>query len=638
LFGGLAAAGLVAWVAAGRVSPPGGVVVLDPQGDDVDPDDLLVDLVDGASSADVAALERRLGLQLESLSPFTRDARMYRAHVPADSAAALLRSLAREPLVEVAEHDRFVQLGEPSPVALGEAPFVGAEGFPNDPHYAYQWHLRQIRMPEAWPRSAGAGVVVGVLDTGVGYEDHGPFRRVADLAQTEFVPGYNFVSKDEHANDDHGHGTHVAGTIAQSTHNGIGVAGVAFRAKIMPLKVLSGRGFGSVGDIAAALRFAADRGAKVVNLSLGGAGRSVELAKAVDYAHDKGVVVVCAAGNDGRGRVSHPAAEPKAFAVAATQYDETTTFYSNWGKEIDIAAPGGNTRVDQNGDGKPDGVLQNTLVPGDPSKDDYLMYMGTSMATPHVAGVAALLVAEGVTSPDAVERLLRETARPPKKADGAIGGAAKWVGGRIDDHYGAGIVDAQAALGRVRRDLGGRSLLLALLLGGGLAWYTGRRGRVREPLGAGYWVASVAMASGLFFLPDLGQLSGLSGWWNGMAAQSQGPGIGGQLARIVGTLMALCSRSPLDWDLLLLGPDAHATALWWSAAPPLVAIALGYGAPRLRPWLAGVCVGVAAHLGGQALWPLADVLWLPNALGLDGSWLMVNAAVCLLLGRAVLRR
>src|SRR5262249_6686879 len=151
---------------------------------------------------------------------------------------------------------------------------------------------------------------------------------------------------------------------------------------------------------------------------------------AIKYARSKGVVVVAAAGNDGRGRVSYPARYPGVIAVAATQFDETTTFYSNWGAEIDVAAPGGNTRVDQNKDGKPDGVLQHTLVIGDPSKTDYQFFMGTSMASPHVAGVAALIESAGVRKPDAVEELLLDTARKPKSSAAA--------GGRVDDHYGAG--------------------------------------------------------------------------------------------------------------------------------------------------------------------------------------------------------
>src|SRR5207248_2405847 len=119
---------------------------------------------------------------------------------------------------------------------------------PNDPCFRYQWHLRQVGMPEAWKLGQGKGVIVAVIDTGV--------TRVADLAQTQFVPGYNFVANNEDASDDHGHGTHVAGTIAQSTNNKLGVAGVAPGVSIMPLKVLSARGSGSMAGIAQAIRWA----------------------------------------------------------------------------------------------------------------------------------------------------------------------------------------------------------------------------------------------------------------------------------------------------------------------------------------------------------------------------------------------
>src|SRR3954453_14011148 len=278
-------------------------------------------------------------------------------------------------------------------------------------------------MPETWRRGNGKGVVVAVIDTGV--------SKVADLAETKFVAGYNFLANNANAADDHGHGTHVAGTIAQSTNNKVGVAGVAYGATIMPLKVLTARGSGSVAGIAQAIRWAADHGANVINMSLGGPTAIGTMGSAVKYAREKGVTVVAAAGNDGRGRVSYPARYPGVVAVASTQFDETTTFYSNWGPEIDIAAPGGNVRVDQNGDGKPDGVLQNTIVPGDIRRTDYLWFMGTSMASPHVAGVAALLVGAGVNTPEAVERLMRETARRPK------GVKELMADHRVDDHYGA---------------------------------------------------------------------------------------------------------------------------------------------------------------------------------------------------------
>ncbi|HTA20489.1 MAG TPA: S8 family peptidase, partial [Polyangia bacterium] len=381
---------------------------------------------------------------------------LYEIDFASPEAAAIARAkLARDPDVESVDYDVQMAIPPDEAAVLADGA-MDAEcdgttaarptpsGEPNDPCWKYQWHLRQVGLPDAWKLGTGEGIVVAVIDTGV--------TKVGDLAQTTFVPGYNFVGNNANAADDHGHGTHVAGTIAQSTNNKRGVAGVAPDVSIMPLKVLTARGSGSVAGIAQAIRWAADHGANVINMSLGGPSPIGTMASAVKYARGKGVVVVAAAGNDGHGRVGYPAKYPGVVAVAATQFDESTTFYSNWGPEVDIAAPGGNVRVDQNGDGKPDGVLQHTIVPGNISKQDYLWFMGTSMATPHVAGVTALIMGAGVRSPDAVEALLFETARKPKgreaNATGRVGAS-----GRFDDHYGAGLVDAGAALRKAR---GGR--------------------------------------------------------------------------------------------------------------------------------------------------------------------------------------
>ncbi len=412
--------------------------------------ELIVDLDDHLSDAQVRDLARRYEARFLPDSSYVRSDRIYRVTVDVNASSRgrmqklgrLLTALRRDVEVEAADWALLYRIPESAPTALtrisdealplplpatAPARDTAPRFQPNDPKYKFQWHLDQINMPEAWLRNQGEGVVVAVVDTGV--------TPVEDLGGTEIVPGWNFVDNNADTRDDHGHGTHVAGTIAQTTHNGIGVAGVAYRAKIMPIKVLSAGGSGSVGGIAEGIRWAADHGARVINMSLGGPFYSQVLAKAVRYAYEHGVVVVCAAGNDGRGKVSYPAANVGALAVAATQFDETATFYSNWGKEIAVAAPGGNTRVDQNGDGVPDGVLQNTVTPGNIEKQDYLLFMGTSMASPHVAGVAALLVSAGVRDPLEVRLILERTAHRPAA-----------YRGKRDPHYGAGIVDASAAL------------------------------------------------------------------------------------------------------------------------------------------------------------------------------------------------
>ncbi len=323
---------------------------------------------------------------------------------------------------------------------------------PNDEFYDYQWHLQQINMEQAWDITSGhPGIIVAVVDTGVAYEDYDSpgvpigksgkftvgesFAKAPDLGGTLFTPGYDYINNDAHPNDDNGHGTHVAGTIAQSTNNADGVAGVAHNTTIMPIKVLDSSGSGSYTAIANGIYYAADNGADIINMSLGGDSASITLESALAYAYAKGVAIICSSGNDGSATtVSYPAAyDAYCIAVGATRYDETSAYYSNGGASLDVMAPGGDVTVDQNGDGYGDGVLQQTFGAA-PTVFGYYFFQGTSMAAPHVSGVAALLMAQGVaTTPDEIRAVLQTTAKDK--------GSSGW-----DPVYGWGIVDAYAAL------------------------------------------------------------------------------------------------------------------------------------------------------------------------------------------------
>jgi serine protease len=316
-----------------------------------------------------------------------------------------------------------------------DEPLAPAAFTPNDPYFHLQWNMPLIQAPPAWDVSNGQGVLVAELDTGIAYENFDVYRQAPDLSNTSFVPGYDFVNGDAHANDDEGHGTHVAGTIDQSTNNGQGVAGVAFGATLMPVKVLDNRGQGSYDTIAQGIIYAADRGARIINMSLSGRDASSALAEAVNYAAGKGVLLVAAAGNSG-GAVQYPAAYDAVLAVGSVGYNRVRVDYSDFGPQIELVAPGGDTDVDLNHDGYPDGILQQTFQ-GDVTNFGFYFYEGTSMATPHVSGVAALLFAHNpAASASQVRQVMEATAQD-------LGPAGR------DNEYGYGLVQAADALAAI---------------------------------------------------------------------------------------------------------------------------------------------------------------------------------------------
>ncbi len=466
---------------------------------------------------------------------------------------------------------------------------------PNDQYYSKQWNLHKIGIEGAWSQTKGSGVTVAVIDTGI--------TPVRDLLDTKFVKGYDFVSDREEATDDNGHGTHVAGTIAQTTNNKYGVAGIAYEANLMPLKVLSAYGGGTVADIAEAIKFAADNGADVINMSLGGGGESQLMKQAIEYAHKKGVTIVAAAGNENHNGASYPARYPHVIGVAAFGPDGEKAPYSNFGAGVDISAPGGSEAGT---------ILQETIDPEHNNQGVFLGLQGTSMASPHVAGVAALIKASGVTAPEEVLKVLKQSARA------------------IEDdsfnYYGAGQLNAEAAVKLATQgqisfpdffrwlrdngylnpgfwiDGGAVALIPKLLMVLGsylLAWFL----RVYFPFAWSWSLSSglIAGSSGLFFLKGI-YIFDLPQWPFRI--------LGSSIPELGNTLQGTNPLNPIFASVLI----------------PIVLIALFLGHPSWKWFAIGSSLGYAAFLTVSSIYD-------PGVWGLGSSYLartflVTNALLC----------
>ncbi len=366
------------------------------------PDELLVKFAPGA---DPAALAHAFGFRLHHLTRLG----VWVVKVPPQALEAVGTALSRHPLVE------YVELNGIATASLD----------PNDPYdnttcynsskagCVSQWAWGKIQAYAAWDLVTGSGTVrIAVVDTGID-NSHPDLPPVADQ--------WDFVNNDGIAEDDNGHGTHVAGTIGALTNNGVGVAGMNWQVQLLAAKVLDASGSGTYAQVADGIVWAADHGAKVINLSLGGSIGSTTLRNAVDYAWNKGAVLACAAGNSGSSAKTYPAAYTNCIAVAATDENDNKASFSNYGaKWVDVAAPG--VRILST---MPDTPVYLTTQYGYFTTYDALN--GTSMATPHVAGLAGLVWATGKCTANACVRQRIEA-----NADRIPGTGRYWYWGRIN--------------------------------------------------------------------------------------------------------------------------------------------------------------------------------------------------------------
>jgi subtilisin family serine protease len=344
------------------------VMSINPATPVTDAERILVKLRPNAEPGALGVLALTAGVELERALP---QIRVYVMRAPAGRVGPAIAVLRQSPLVEVAQREIVLS---------------AVEVAPNDVDWPDQWGLRRTGFPRVWEVSRGSPrTVVAVLDTGVDASH-------PDLAGN-VLRGFDFVNDDSNASDDNGHGTAVAGVVAARANNQIGVAGACWTCGMLPVKVLDRQASGTTADIAAGIIWAANRGARVINLSLGGFGTTVALTDALAYAAERDIVLVAAAGNDGSSDRFFPAADDHVLGVAATDPLDHLYRWSNRGAWVDVAAPGCNPTLSRS--------------------SGYAAFCGTSSATPMVAGLAALIrSARPNASAEEVAHEIRRSAIP----------------------------------------------------------------------------------------------------------------------------------------------------------------------------------------------------------------------------------
>jgi serine protease len=428
----------------------GGLVPAAARAADYVPGEVIVGSAPGPAAAFAADAAKRMGLRQAAPPPVTGEQVM---RVPQGvSVLQEIARLRRQPGVAYVVPNYIAHIaGSWIPDDRGRTRVAGG-------WQKLQWNFLAadgVNAPEAWAnlradhRPGGRGVVVAILDTGVAYRNWKQFRKSPDFAGTKFVHPYDFVSHNRFPLDREGHGTFVAGTVAEATNNRLGLTGLAYGASIMPVRVLDADGNGDAATISKGIRYAVRHGAQVINLSLEfdisiGSGDIPDILSAIRFAHRHRVVVVAASGNEGVERSAFPARARPVISVGATTRDRCLADYSNGGTHLALVAPGGgdDSSVLSEPNCHPARSLPNIfqMTFDDPSSPRRFGlprdWFGTSMAAPHVAAIAALVIASGVLgrhpSPERILTRLEQTATP-------LGGST------FNENYGHGLVNAGAA-------------------------------------------------------------------------------------------------------------------------------------------------------------------------------------------------